>query len=280
MPIRYRKMPYGMGETLFGNLDELEGYYEKSPFMEWCGLSEDEVVEHRVLTTPFPYTVSSSLKTSAMWHPFFWFSDRQIGRYEGETDVDWAMRLLYGMAVNGPNDVNGERYIMLYQDDELARLYDPDKDMNAIALYRPDTGDFLDVLYAVGIDIDTPEGVERVEQWRHGAQDETLDTLDLDVFMLPSGRHPEWEGRIAYRIGVGGKTAIEELYDCQANIDATYIDEETDPEIFRNAFYYYFPAYEGHSIKEVIHLTRNALDDYKARIDDSLYELGEFIGYF
>lgn len=96
-----------------------------------------------------------------MWHPLMWLPPRVAGRYQlddprtGESRLEdddlWAIRVAFELTASG--------------------------------LYDPITGTWFDVLHTVGIDIEEPADVARVERWLNGAADEDLDSIDLSGYL-------------------------------------------------------------------------------------------------
>lgn len=101
-----------------------------------------------------------SLLPSAMWHPLMWLPEAlrtprtivdSVGFSRVETSDEWALRVLLAMTESG--------------------------------LYDTETGEWADILAAVGVDARTPEGLSRVQAWLDGDDDATLDGVDLSEML-------------------------------------------------------------------------------------------------
>lgn len=115
--------------------------------------------------TDAPGRQFARISPQMLWHPVFWLPQRLAGRYqlvdpEGvdlgpEDDDAWAVRVALELMASG--------------------------------LYDTASGTWLDVLARVGIDVDDPVDVARIEAWQQGAYDPVLDTIDLSPDIdLPS----------------------------------------------------------------------------------------------
>ena len=65
-------------------------------------------------------------------------------------------------------------------------------------LYDPTEG-FVDVLYAHDIDVETPDGARRVQQWLDGSADDVLDTIDVtQLLSRPESEDEDWVQLLAF----------------------------------------------------------------------------------
>lgn len=143
-------------------------------FCHTTGLNPDQVVSSIICSAPIPRYAQggttprrfSNVKAKYLWHPFFWLPPKLAQR------------------VSIP-DAGGEPY-----------LEDWDAYALRIALEMGNSGVFnhegwIDVLGSAGINVDTAEGVRRIEQWQAGKPDPILDHIDTsDLYAVNS--EPYW----------------------------------------------------------------------------------------
>lgn len=148
-------------------------------FCHTTGLSPEQLVTSILCSAPIPrYTQEvttprrfSNVKAKFMWHPFFWLPPRLAQR------------------VNVPSP-EGDPY-----------LEEWDAYAVRIALEMGNSGVFnqdgwIDVLATVGINVDTAEGVRRIENWQAGNPDPALDFIDTtDLYAVKSD--PFWSVTIS-----------------------------------------------------------------------------------
>jgi hypothetical protein len=108
-----------------------------------------------------------------LWHPLFWLTENLRGLHrliiedEGE-----------GLEVLETEDMRAARLIF---------------ELNASGLYDSESGEWLDILATVGVDIDTQSGVDRVAAWQKGGADPALDNLTIEHFTGPlEAADPDW----------------------------------------------------------------------------------------
>lgn len=104
-------------------------------------------------------------RAEELWAPIFWIPDEISQRMpvadaeaadglRGESDDEWSARIALHMVLSG--------------------------------LYRPETGDFVDVPAALGVDLLNEDVATRVQDWLDGAADAELDGLDPSpLWQLP-----------------------------------------------------------------------------------------------
>lgn len=102
-----------------------------------------------------------------LWHPLFWLppvlANRLVDGEQVETEDEWVLRVLWSL--------------------------------EELGAHNPNTGQWVDVLKAFGIDVETSEGVERVRTWQQGSSDDVLDSVSLTN--LFAGRGTEFGGGVA-----------------------------------------------------------------------------------
>jgi len=115
---------------------------------------------------PLPLAAHIPPRPGGMWNPLLWLPEsltrRRVVNFDGDEGLEdddlWAVRLSYEL--------------------EMAGIHDPD------------SGSWMDVLAGVGIDISTPDGVERAARWAAGGRDVALSAIDLgELFADPD---PNW----------------------------------------------------------------------------------------
>lgn len=101
----------------------------------------------------------ADIEPGALWHPLLWLPPFEVERrwvdagdeVELEEDDLWAVRLCCELLATG--------------------------------LYDEESGTWYDVTAGVGIDLSTPDGIERVQRWLAGGRDDSLGSIDLtDLF--------------------------------------------------------------------------------------------------
>lgn len=162
------------GATSYISLIEM---HERSEaFTEMTGITGDDLVLSRFVNTPIPLYPSEwpaqrnrwlGVRASAMTSPLMWLHDELACRYvdpdDGtlESDDAWALRVVFELEQRG--------------------------------LFDPETGEWEDVLWANGFDIDDPDVEFRVEQWLAGADDAELDSIRLpDVHPSELTAEQDW----------------------------------------------------------------------------------------
>lgn len=174
------------GEPLAVSPSPVQSALRFGSWVEMVGCTEDDALVTPMSSVPLPLYQQDwghgkhrwpGTRPEAMWHPLLWLPPHLAGRYsmtaaDGSTMIEsddlWAVRLAYEMTYSG--------------------------------LYDEDTATWTDVLSLVDIDIDTPEGVDRVGRWLNGSRDADLDKLDLSPIFAELNRQQDdadWAIRLA-----------------------------------------------------------------------------------
>lgn len=183
------------GEPLMVTASPLEPVERLSMFLEMSGLDFDEVLVTPIVTTPIPVYPPNypeegcfghfddgtprrrwaGLKPEMLWHPLLWLPKRVALRYMIATSEE---------EFSSPNP-----NLTVESDDAWAvRVC---METAAAGFYDTDTGEWLDILSAAGLDIEDPDDYARVEAWLDGADDETLAAIDLS-YVLDDEDNPDW----------------------------------------------------------------------------------------
>ncbi len=153
--------------VLFRGADPVAFFERERWFQEVTGLSADRIVSSPMCAVPLPVALRddlgllerwpSEMNSDLLWLPLFWLPEIVLTRYlienpntreeRMETDDEWALRVA--------------------------------SEMGAAGLYDPETGSWLDVLAAHGIDVEDPETALRLGGWLEGEPDPVLDNIDL-----------------------------------------------------------------------------------------------------
>ena len=161
---------YGLpGEqlVLFHHIDPVAFFERIRWFRDTVGLADEQVVASLLCGVPLPVAEKDDLglmtrwpaaSAELLWLPVFWLPEALALRYtveteDGErveTDDEWAIRVAIELTGSG--------------------------------LYDPETGSWLDVFAAHGIDKDSPDTALRVAGWLEGDSDEQLDAIDLTSY--------------------------------------------------------------------------------------------------
>lgn len=153
--------------VLFRGADPIAFFERERWFQEMTSLPADRVVSSPLCAVPLPLAQRDDLgllkrwpntmNPELLWLPLFWLPELVLTRFlidngvpgeeRIETDDEWALRVA--------------------------------SEVSAARLYDPETGSWLDVLAAYGIDIDAPDTVLRLGAWLEGESDPVLDSIDL-----------------------------------------------------------------------------------------------------
>lgn len=153
--------------VLFRGADPVAFFERERWFQEVTGLSGDRIVSSPLCAVPLPIARRDDLgllerwpaemNPELLWLPLFWLPEVVLTRYlienpntreeRMETDDEWALRVA--------------------------------SELGAAGLYDPETGAWMDVLAAHGIDIEAPDTVLRLGAWLEGESDPVLDHIDL-----------------------------------------------------------------------------------------------------
>lgn len=182
------------GEPLMVTASPLEQVERFDRFMELTGLDGDDLLVTPIVTTPIPVYPPlypepgcfgeteagtprrrwASIKAEAMWHPLMWLPRRVALRY---------------MVAEPGDNLDDQENLTVETDDAWAvRVC---MELGAAGLYDSDTGEWLDILSAAGIDIDNDADLARVEEWLDGEPDPILDAIDL-THILDDDENPDW----------------------------------------------------------------------------------------
>lgn len=153
--------------VLFRGADPVSFFERERWFQEVTGLSSDRIVSSPLCAVPLPVAQRndlgfldrwpSDMNPELLWLPVFWLPEMVLTRYvienpgveedRVETDDEWALRVA--------------------------------SELGAAGLYDPETGSWIDVMAAHGIDIEAPDTVLRLSAWLAGESDPVLDNIDL-----------------------------------------------------------------------------------------------------
>lgn len=149
-------------------------------FAEAVGLDTGDIVLSRLSTVPFPSPDVASgdgnrpwagFEASFAWHPLAWLPEYVKAR----------------RAIPGVTYTDDGSPVYETDDQYAARLA---MELSASGLYDEVTGTWLDALAGFDLDIDTTEGLLRVQNWLSGDIDFDLDTLDLSEYFATDD--PDW----------------------------------------------------------------------------------------
>lgn len=155
--------------------------------------------------------------------PLMWLPKRLAYPYrfknsEIETPDEWALRLLTELTSGGPIELAGKQWIRLHQyhgvplqvpadlstnempllehDLEPMRLLreaTPMEIQHLTPLFDSETGYWLDIPASfAGVNLDTEEGLSRMQAWLDGNPDPELDNIDVELMLSVPDRNPDW----------------------------------------------------------------------------------------
>ncbi|MGP4994596.1 hypothetical protein [Glutamicibacter ardleyensis] len=163
------------GTALIITEDPVGRLYAHSQFAEDSGLQSDNITLDSVCAVPLPIVTEdmnperpyAQVNPAMMWHPVFWLPARLTER-------------------QAYTDDNGEPFI---EDDKLWSLRVSLELLSGL-IYDPESG-WLNVMELIGIDVENPADLHRIRSWQKGAQDDSLDSINLDELMRDD-REPDW----------------------------------------------------------------------------------------
>lgn len=205
---RRRTLGMGAGQSLLLPDSALGTVARATQFLDFSGLPPQDVLTTPLMGMPVPMATRIpagrrrwwGTRVEAMWHPLMWLPRRLAtravvrdsrGRPAKESFHDWSARVALELEGAAVTVVAGKPVVRLYEPRKPLRLADTD-DSHLQPIYDPATGTWLDVLAAVGIDIDSRDGKAQVAAWLDGYPHPALDGLDLDRFLVARGRNPHW----------------------------------------------------------------------------------------
>ncbi|MGP5015088.1 hypothetical protein ACTXJX_14895 [Glutamicibacter ardleyensis] len=201
------------GTPLIITEDPIARLYNASQFADNTGLPRENITTDTLCSVPLPVVTPdmtperpyARVNPAMLWHPLFWLPSRLTerdvyvdddGEEKIEDDVMWSLRLSLEL---------------------LAGM-----------IYSPELG-WLDMMELVGIDVTNPADLERIRRWQNGAEDEALDSINLDELMQDKAE-PNWAMETS-------QSLVDEVERAQWSVHASalsgYINaglETNDPE--------------------------------------------------
>ncbi|MGO1286958.1 MAG: hypothetical protein ACTMIC_00365 [Cellulosimicrobium funkei] len=247
MEHRRRTFDAGPGAGLLLPSSAIETVARLHRWQAFAGLADGEVLLSPLSASPLPlpWTVPAgrrrwaTVRPEAMWHPLLWLPERLstprvlrdpvTGETWGETYDEWALRVVLELTEAGPVTLDWQEWVLLHDPahDRFVRPAGPE-DHDLVPLFDVTTGTWLDVLSTVGLDVDDPADVARVEAWLAGAADAALDAVDLDRHLQADGRDPAWSLDRVHRPLAGpgeSRTYVEDLRDASSALVARELGE-------------------------------------------------------
>ena len=207
------------GEPLEIAPDPIEAAIRFGAFIEATGLAAPWVLTSSLAAIPLPIYPANwpqgrkrwaGVRADMMWHPLMWLPNRVANRYpitddDGrsviEDDDTWSVRLCWELLASG--------------------------------MYDQESGTWVDVLAMVGMSVDNPADLGRIEEWLDGASDPTLDGLDTTAF-YENQDDPDWAIHVAMdrleglRL-VSWALAAESLFDALADFSDAAAEQQLEP---------------------------------------------------
>ena len=199
--------------------DPIEAAIRFGAFLEATGIPAQWVLTSFLAAVPLPIYPAQwpqgrkrweGVRADMMWHPLMWLPDRVANRYpitdeDGQSVVEdddtWAVRMCWELTASG--------------------------------MYDQDTGTWVDVLSTVGLSVDNPADLGRIEEWLDGADDPLLDSLDMTEHYQNS-EDPDWAIHVAMDRLEGLRLlswalAAESLFDGFTDLSEMAADPALDP---------------------------------------------------
>ena len=170
MSVTRRAMLTEAGEVLLVSTSAMSVMVRDGDFSEQTGIAADAIMSNPLCAIPLPIYSRipegqrrwSGVRPEAMWHPLMWLPDRLAFRYdisvEGddsapflESDDLWAIRMALELSTSG--------------------------------LYDAESGEWVDILATINLNVENPADLSRVQAWLDGAPDEDLDAIDLSNYL-------------------------------------------------------------------------------------------------
>ncbi|MFJ1511751.1 hypothetical protein [Cellulosimicrobium funkei] len=247
MEHRRRTFDAGPGAGLLLPASAIETVARLHRWQAFAGLADGELLLSPLSASPLPlpWTVPAgrrrwaTVRPEAMWHPLLWLPERLstprvlrdpvTGETWGETYDEWALRVVLELTEASPVTLDGQEWVLLHDPahDRFVRPVGPE-DHDLVPLFDARTGTWLDVLSTVGLDVDDPADVARVEAWLAGGADAALDAVDLDRHLRADGRDPAWSLDRVHRPLAGpgeSRTYVEDLRDASSALVARELGE-------------------------------------------------------
>jgi hypothetical protein len=192
-----RRRPFLLapGQSLIPSFDPVDTTEKFGAFVTLSGYPYDCLLATRMTAIPLPteqrWRGNSEVKAAMLWHPYFWLPKEVIERKTFRIADDGEV----SAGVDGPGDV--------YEEDALTWGIRVGVELMASGIYDDDSGTWVDVMDLVGIDIDSENGLTRVQRWLNGAVDQDLDLLATGMEMnghIRDQEDPEWAE--AWAVGV------------------------------------------------------------------------------
>ncbi|MGP5048038.1 hypothetical protein [Glutamicibacter ardleyensis] len=228
------------GQALIISDDPIGRLHALSQFAEDTGLPFENITMDSVCAVPLPMVTEdmdpdrpyAHVNPEMLWHPMFWLPTRLIERQAYEDD-------------------NGTTYI------EDTRLWSLRVSLEMLSglIYDHETG-WLNMMELVGLDVRNPADLRRIRNWQNGAEDESLDSINLDELMQDDN-DPTWAletargviddmdgaqwsvqaAALAEYLSAGvhsndSSDILQRLYECSTLLDTDFSDVVT--EVFEN----------------------------------------------
>lgn len=189
-----------------------EAWENNLTFCRETGLEPQDLAASTLCSAPIPRYFPqfnsprrfSQVNPRDLWHPFFWL----------------PKHLAQKASLTLPS---GEPYMESWDAYALRIVFE----MGSSGVFSQDG--WLDVLSTVGINVDNPAHIERIERWQQGGADPALDSIDLtELFVAPS--NPLWSlelARILEETAVHGQQHLMALAFKEA-LASTTADEALD----------------------------------------------------
>lgn len=198
------------GQALLLADDPIGRLYSFTQFAEDTGLHPENITMDSVCAVPLPMITEdmnparpyAHINPQMLWHPVFWLPERLMERQAYEDD-------------NGATFIEDTRLWSLRVGLEMLSglIYDPQ-------------GGWLDMMELIGLDVRNPADLQRIRNWQRGAEDASLDSINLDELMKDE-EDPTWALETA-------RGVIDDMDGAQWSVQAAALTEYLSAGVHSN----------------------------------------------
>lgn len=193
------------GQSLIAAGDPIQAALDYQVSAEALGISPDHLMASRMTAVAIPENSGRPANRSRrrwegtrpemMWLPLLWLPHRLASRYRFQV-VDGEVFAIDPSSPRAENVLTKPAVgFEVYTETQDLWALRVALEIEASGVYDTDTGTWFDVLAYIGINVDTPNHLARVQRWLDGADDNDLDLLDTGLELdrlITDQRDPTW----------------------------------------------------------------------------------------